>query len=102
MKNKKQILKQYLLQQPKINRLNEMLSRNPENEQLYYKEINDCIQLRKYIEGKISLVDDDILREILTHKYICGKTLEEISFIINYSKRHVERLHIKALKSLEI
>lgn len=102
MQAKKKFLKQYLLQQAKIKRLNEMLSRNPENEQKYYKQINDCIKLRQYIEEKIELVDDDILKELLMQKYLCGKTLEEISYIINYSKRHTERLHLKALSCIQL
>lgn len=102
MQNKRKILKQYLLQQAKIIRLNEMLSRNPENEHIYYKQINDCIKLRQHIEDRINLVDDDILKELLIQKYMCGKTLEEISYSINYSKRHTERLHIKALNAINI
>ena len=31
-----------------------------------------------------------------------GKTLEEISLILNYSKRHIERLHIKALEKFNM
>ena len=45
----------------------------------------------------IDAVDGGILSEILSQKYICGRSLEEIGYLINYSKRQTERLHIKAL-----
>ena len=54
------------------------------------------------IEQKISNVDDELLCEILYQKYILGKTLEDIAVILNYSKRHIERLHIKALEKFKI
>ena len=102
MKNKKRFLKAYLLQQSKINRLYDMREKDPLNQAEYTAQIKECQRLRCQIEEKIYSLDDDILSEILFQKYVCGKTLEEISFVINYSKRHTERLHIKALKTLEI
>ena len=101
-KNKKAFLKAYLLQQAKITRLKEMLSAHPEESQNYNAQIEECLKIRQEIEQKISAIDNDILKELLTQKYICGKTLEEISLIMNYSKRHVERLHITAMEKLEI
>ena len=53
--------------------------------------------LRIKIERQISEVDSGILSEVLYQKYIFGKTLEDIGAILNYSTRHIERLHIKAL-----
>jgi hypothetical protein len=102
MKNKKKILKSYVLQQAKINRLHEMLLENPEKETYYAFQIYECLSLRQHIENQISLVSNEVLRELLIQKYLCGKTLEEISYIINYSKRHTERLHTRALEIVEI
>lgn len=95
---KKQYLNQYLLQEAKINRLKEMCRINPENKALYNKEILEAENLRLEIENKIANVEDSLLSELLYQKYVFGKTLEEMSGILNYSKRHIERLHIKALE----
>ncbi len=99
--NKKEYLRQYLLQQKRINRLNCMIKLNPENKEKYVSEIKKSERIRREIETKISCVDDDVLREVLFLKYTCGKSLMEISYIINYSRRHTERLHIKALEKFK-
>lgn len=94
---KKKVLSRYLLQEAKINRLREMCRINPQSKDIYEKRIKEAQKLRIDIEEKINAVDDPLLCEVLHLKYICGKTLEEIGLILNYSKRHIERLHIKAL-----
>lgn len=99
---KKQYLSLYLLQESKINRLKQMSLINPEEKQKYQLEITKSLSLRNEIEFKIRSVDNNILSELLFQKYILGKTLEEISYILNYSKRHIERLHIEALKKFEL
>ena len=99
---KKQYLNLYLLQQAKITRLEKMTVLNPKESQKYKEEIKKAFNLREEIEMKIRRVDNGILSELLFQKYICGKTLEEISYILNYSKRHIERLHIEALKKFNI
>ncbi len=99
---KKEYLKQYLYQEAVIQSLSQFSIIHPEKEPEYRQKINVCIDIRNDIEEKISAVDDTLLREILYNKYIFGKTLEQISFILNYSKRHIERLHIKALEKIDI
>lgn len=101
-REKKIYLKRYLLQESKISRFNQMKILDPKREKLYQQKISIAKTIRKEIENKIETVDDDLLKEILYNKYILGKTLEEISLVINYSKRHVERLHIKALEKIII
>ena len=81
IKDKKAFLKSYLLQQSKINRLNEMALKNPTDKSLYKKQIEECKRTRKQIEKKIQKLDDPILKEVLFQKYICGKTLTEIGLI---------------------
>lgn len=94
---KKEYLSSYLLQETKINRLKKMADLNPQLEPKYNKALNEALLLRIKIERQISEVDSGILSEVLYQKYIFGKTLEDISAILNYSTRHIERLHIKAL-----
>lgn len=104
MKNsdKKAVLKSYLLQQAKIKRLYEMMPTDPEQEKKCRETIAHCKLKRQKIENCIDRVKDELLREVLYQKYVCGKTLEEIAFTLNYSKRHIERLHIAALEKLEL
>ena len=101
-KSKKKYLSSYLLQQSKINRLKQMIVLNPDLENDYKEQIQKAKTLRDDIENKISLVDGGILSEILFQKYILGRTLEEISLVINYSKRHTERMHITALEKFKM
>lgn len=100
--DKKKYLNSYLLQQAKIIRLREMISINPDLKEVYNHQILSAQALRDEIEAKINLVDNGVLSELLFQKYICGRTLEEISVIINYSKRHTERLHIIALEKFKM
>lgn len=102
LKSKKEYLKQYLYQETIINSLMQFSVIYPEREEEYKLKILKCNKIRKDIEEKISAVEDTLLREILYNKYVFGKTLEQIAYILNYSKRHIERLHIKALEKIEI
>ena len=94
---KKKYLSSYLLQETKINRFKNMMELNPQSAEDYLKEIESAILLREKIEKQIKAVDGDILSEVLFQKYVFGKTLENIGYTLNYSTRHIERLHIKAL-----
>ena len=99
---KKQYLNRYLLQEAKIERLNRMIIKNPENKAFYQQAVNECMKIRLDIEQKIKAVDDEVLVELLYQKYIFGHTLEQTGYIINYSKRQTERLHRKALEKFKI
>ena len=99
---KKRYLNLYLLQEAKIKRLNSMILVSPDKKTEYKEKILECIKLRDNIETKIKAVDGGVLSEILFQKYIFGKTLTEISYILNYSKRQIERLHIKALEKFNM
>ncbi|MGI6279557.1 MAG: hypothetical protein ACOYJS_03235 [Acutalibacteraceae bacterium] len=99
---KKEYLKQYLLQEAKISRLQTMAELNPEKKGEYDRLIQGAINLRREIEEKIAAVDGGILSELLFQKYVFGRTLDDISCILNYSPRHIERLHIKALEKFNM
>lgn len=99
---KKQYLSLYLLQHAKIHRLNEMICENPSRREEYLSLIQEANNIRSQIEEKINQVDGGVLTELLYLKYVCGKTLLEISYILNYSLRHTERLHIKALMKFKM
>lgn len=96
---KKNVLKQYRVLQTKIQRLETMMEKFPEKADKYRVLITNCKRLRDSIEDRIDAVDGNILSEILSQKYICGRSLEEISYYLNYSKRQTERLHLRALEN---
>ena len=95
--DKKEYLTSYSLQSKKIYRLTKMMYENPASRKKYEEEMRKAEALKAEIEEKISATDGGVLTELLYLKYVCGKTLEEIAFILNYSERHTERLHRKAL-----
>ena len=95
-------LKKYRVLISKIARLKSMTAMCPENRKRYSGEIKGCIAERDGIESAINKVDGDIMTEILSLKYMCGKTLEEIAADICYSRRQTERLHLKALGLIKI
>ena len=78
------------------------MDKNPQRKEYYERKIENCKKLRFQIEQVIESVEDNTLSEVLYQKYIFGRTLEQIGCILNYSKRHIERLHIKALEKIEI
>lgn len=101
-KEKKEYLSLYLLQNEKIRRLRETALQNPEEKEKYISQIKAAQTLRREIEDKIEAVDGGVLSELLYLKYVCGKTLMQISYELNYSVRHIERLHIKALQKFKM
>ena len=95
-------LKKYRISTAKINRIRAMIRECPEDAERYKTMLYNARFERMKIEKEIDTVDGGVLSEILSQKYICGKSLEEIAYCINYSKRQVERLHLKALQKFEI
>ena len=97
IEEKKKYLSTYRLQQAKIGRITEMLTLFPDEETILKKQLLEARQRRDKIEQEILALDDEILSELLSQKYMCGRSLSEIAICMNYSKRQIERLHKKAL-----
>ena len=95
-------LKKYRVLLTKIGRLKDMMQLCPENKSRYLADMNACITERDRIENAINTVDGDLLSEILSLKYMCGRTLDEIALDICYSRRQTERMHVKALSLIKI
>lgn len=100
--DKRAFLRSYTLQQTIISRLKEMQTIYPEKKQTYQAQIKECIKKRKIIEKAINSVENEVYKEILIQKYFCKKTNEEIGLILNYSTRHIDRLHRAAIENLKI
>lgn len=102
IEEKRAYLSSYRLQQLKIERVRTLMFQNPDRIEKYKGTLHRAEQLRNKIEDEIESVDDAILSEILYGKYVCRKSLEEIADRLSYSKRQIERLHIKALEKFII
>lgn len=63
--------------------------------------INNDIYTRIDILRVIERVKDRTLKAVLEYKYICGLSNEEIAQKLNYSNRHITRIHTKALNAAE-
>lgn len=74
----------------KFDRLSELVD-------LYDAVIDKRIAVRGEIFKAISICDKQIYRRILMKKYLEGKTFDTIAEEVKMSKRHVERLHGRAL-----
>ncbi len=98
---KKEYLAMYRVYQAKIQRLNELKEESFEAEERFSEALREAVMHRNKIESEIECMDNPILSEILAQKYQCGKTLEEIACCMNYSRRQIERLHIKALEEFK-
>lgn len=102
MEEKKKYLSGYRLASMRIRRLGELIEDFPELSGRFAEKLQENIAVRERIEQQIDAVDGGVLSELLSQKYISGKSLEEIGFCMNYSKRHIERLHLKALKKFSM
>jgi DNA-directed RNA polymerase specialized sigma subunit len=69
-------------------------------ENLIQEDIDSFERLYSKIHRVIEAVDDDLCREILTLRYLCFKTWNEIAGILGYEERQIYRLHGKALERI--
>ena len=99
---KRKYLESYRFLQLKIERLRMMMLQNPERREFYKGTMHRAEHLRNKIEDEIEAIDNMVLSEILYCKYVCRMSLEEVADRLFYSKRQIERLHIKALEKFEI
>ncbi len=65
-------------------------------------EIDRLVSTRLEIEDAISHIPDDILRELLTRRYLLFQRWEVIAEKMGYSQRRIFQLHGKALKKIAL
>lgn len=66
------------------------------------REIDELTAKRQEIEQAINAVPDDVQREVLTRRYLLYQKWYEIAAEMNYSGRHIRRLHGYALKNMSL
>lgn len=62
------------------------------------EQIEKMIVIRHQVEDAINSLQSETLKNLMTYKYINGYTWEQIAVKMNYTWRHVFRLHGEALK----
>ena len=62
------------------------------------KESIEMRQLMQEVKAAINTIPDETLKQLLELRYINGYTWEQIAVKMNYTWRHVLRLHGEALK----
>lgn len=64
-------------------------------------KIDELILRREKINAAIEAVENTTLRSVLRYRYIDGYSFERIAVEMNYSWRHILRLHGDALSALK-
>jgi len=78
------------------------LLRVMEQEERLDAEIDQLTAKRLEIEKAIAAVPNEVQREVLTRRYLLYQKWEVIAEAMNYSERHIRRLHGYALKNMSL
>lgn len=78
------------------------LLRVMEQEEHLDAEIDQLTAKRLEIEKAIAAIPNEVQREVLTRRYLLYQKWEEIAEAMNYSERHIRRLHGYALKNMSL
>lgn len=65
-------------------------------------EIDRLTEKRQEIEQAVNAIPDEVQREVLTRRYLLYQKWEVIAKEMNYSERHIRRLHGHALKNMSL
>lgn len=65
------------------------------------EQVSGLLDLRAEITGKIMSLPNPTYRELLTHRYILGKTFEQIAVDMHYTYQWVCILHGRALQAFQ-
>ncbi|WP_434310365.1 sigma factor-like helix-turn-helix DNA-binding protein [Hominifimenecus sp. rT4P-3] len=63
-----------------------------------YERIYACQKVQRCIEA----VEDEREKDLLTYRYLEGKSWEQIAMEMGYTSRHILRLHGRALENLKM
>lgn len=66
------------------------------------KLLDEYNVVRRQAERFISSISDAAQREVLSRRYLMGQQWEEIAGSMNYSVRHITRLHGLALQNMSL
>ena len=70
-------------------------------ENMINDKIDQLVDLKNEIRSNIDKLPDEIDRLVLTYRYICFLSWEEIAVKMGYSYRNIHRVHARALSDFE-
>lgn len=65
------------------------------------EEIDKLVEVKLKIKGILAAVKDPKHKAILERRYILNESFEKMAEKINYSSRHIQRMHNAAIEQLE-
>lgn len=65
------------------------------------ERVDQLVQIKAEITEAIARVQDSRYRTLLTERYLCFRTWEQIAVDMNYSWKQIHRIHGEALIALE-
>ena len=63
-------------------------------------DIDELVDLKREIISLIKQIEKPEYRTLLELRYLCYKTWEQIAVLMNYTIRHVHRIHDEAVETL--
>ena len=96
----KKYLAGYLVNMARVQLLKRKLEAYTMSAPSIKREIDICIKNSGEIEEIVNSCKDILAREVAVRKYIYGQSLEKIAEELNYSARHIQRIHNKAVEEL--
>lgn len=102
IERKREHLEMYMVFTIRLHRLYSQRDAHPESEGKYSDMIYDTLLKMGTIEDAVEKIPNLKEREVLANKYLCGKTVNEISTFMNYSRRQTERYLKSALENITI
>ena len=83
------------------NKIDDVVVRLVELEELINKDIDKLVELREEARNKINRISNDKYKIVLSMYYLSNKTFEDVAELTNMSLRWIYILHGKALKEFE-
>lgn len=83
------------------NKMDDVVVRLVELEELINKDIDKLVELREEAGNKINRISNDKYKIVLSMYYLSNKTFEDVAELTNMSFRWIHKLHGRALKEFE-
>lgn len=66
------------------------------------QKLNELLYLRLQIEQAVNALNEPRERELMRRRYIEGQRWEQVAYEMNYTLRHVTRLHGRILQRMRV
>lgn len=65
------------------------------------EKINDLLSLKKQVIDSLDCIENNLYYAILFERYVNLLTWEKMAEMLNYDYKHLQRLHVKAIKEYQ-